>query len=75
MSIAMENAFALVLDGLELALRHGPPKPAEDQPAVQPVEQAETAETAEPAEPAEAVDAAPQEAPAPETPDEGEANQ
>ena len=50
-------------------------KPAEDQPAVQPVEQAETAEAAEPAEPAEAVDAAPQEAPAPETPDEGEANQ
>ena len=38
-------------------------------------EKAETAETAEPAEPAEAVDAAPQEAPAPETPDEGEANQ
>ena len=40
-------------------------KPAEDQPAVQPVEQAETAEVAEPAEAAEAVDAAPAGSPGP----------
>ena len=71
-----EKEFNAVLAGETLPQREDPDaKPAEAQPAVQPVEQAETAEAAEPAEPAEAVDAAPQEAPAPETPDEGEANQ
>ena len=71
-----EKEFNAVMAGETLPQREDPDaKPAEDQPAVQPVEQAETAEAAEPAEPAEAVDAAPQEAPAPETPDEGEANQ
>ena len=71
-----EKEFNAVMAGETLSSREDPDaKPAEDQPAVQPVEQAETAEAAEPAEPAEAVDAAPQEAPAPETPDEGEANQ
>ena len=71
-----EKEFNAVMAGETLPPREDPDaKPAEDQPAVQPVEQAETAEAAEPAEPAEAVDAAPQEAPAPETPDEGEANQ
>ena len=71
-----EKEFNAVMAGEILPSREDPDaKPAEDQPAVQPVEQAETAEAAEPAEPAEAVDAAPQEAPAPETPDEGEANQ
>lgn len=71
-----EKEFNAVMAGETLPSREDPDaKPAEDQPAVQPVEQAETAEAAEPAEPAEAVDAAPQEAPAPETPDEGEANQ
>ena len=71
-----EKEFNAVMAGETLTQREDPDaKPAEDQPAVQPVEQAETAEAAEPAEPAEAVDAAPQEAPAPETPDEGEANQ
>ena len=71
-----EKEFNAVMAGETLPQREDPDaKPAEAQPAVQPVEQAETAETAEPAEPAEAVDAAPQEAPAPETPDEGEANQ
>ena len=71
-----EKEFNAVMAGETLTPREDPDaKPAEDQPAVQPVEQAETAEAAEPAEPAEAVDAAPQEAPAPETPDEGEANQ
>ena len=71
-----EKEFNAVMAGEPLTPREDPDaKPAEDQPAVQPVEQAETAEAAEPAEPAEAVDAAPQEAPAPETPDEGEANQ
>ena len=71
-----EKEFNAVMAGETLPPREDPDaKPAEAQPAVQPVEQAETAEAAEPAEPAEAVDAAPQEAPAPETPDEGEANQ
>ena len=71
-----EKEFNAVMAGETLPSREDPDaKPAEDQPAVQPVEQAETAEAAEPAEPAEAVDAAPQEAPAPETPDEGEVNQ
>ena len=71
-----EKEFNAVMAGETLPPREDPDaKPAEDQPAVQPVEQAETAEAAEPAEPAEAVDAAPKEAPAPETPDEGEANQ
>ena len=71
-----EKEFNAVMAGETLTPREDPDaKPAEDQLAVQPVEQAETAEAAEPAEPAEAVDAAPQEAPAPETPDEGEANQ
>ena len=71
-----EKEFNAVMAGETLPSREDPDaKPSEDQPAVQPVEQAETAEAAEPAEPAEAVDAAPQEAPAPETPDEGEANQ
>ena len=71
-----EKEFNAVMAGETLPQREDPDaKPAEDQPAVQPGEQAETAEAAEPAEPAEAVDAAPQEAPAPETPDEGEANQ
>ena len=71
-----EKEFNAVMAGETLPQREDPDaKPAEDQPAAQPVEQAETAEAAEPAEPAEAVDAAPQEAPAPETPDEGEANQ
>ena len=71
-----EKEFNAVMAGETLPPREDPDaKPAEEQPAVQPVEQAETAEAAEPAEPAEAVDAAPQEAPAPETPDEGEANQ
>ena len=71
-----EKEFNAVMAGETLTPREDPDaKPAEDQPAVQPVEQAETAEAAEPAEPAEAVDAVPQEAPAPETPDEGEANQ
>ena len=71
-----EKEFNAVMAGETLTPREDPDaKSAEDQPAVQPVEQAETAEAAEPAEPAEAVDAAPQEAPAPETPDEGEANQ
>ena len=71
-----EKEFNAVMAGETLPQREDPDaKPAEAQPAVQPVEQAEAAETAEPAEPAEAVDAAPQEAPAPETPDEGEANQ
>ena len=71
-----EKEFNAVMAGETLTPREDPDaKPAEDQPTVQPVEQAETAEAAEPAEPAEAVDAAPQEAPAPETPDEGEANQ
>ena len=71
-----EKEFNAVMAGETLTPREDPDaKPAEDQPAVQPVEQAETAEAAEPAEPAEAVDAAPQEVPAPETPDEGEANQ
>ena len=71
-----EKEFNAVMAGETLPSREDPDaKPAEAQPAVQPVEQAETAEAAEPAEPAEAVDAAPQEAPAPETPDEGEANQ
>ena len=71
-----EKEFNAVMAGEILPPREDPDaKPAEEQPAVQPVEQAETAEAAEPAEPAEAVDAAPQEAPAPETPDEGEANQ
>ena len=71
-----EKEFNAVMAGETLPQREDPDaKPAEDQPAVQPVEQAETAEAAEPAEPAEAVDAAPQEAPAPEMPDEGEANQ
>ncbi len=71
-----EKEFNAVMAGETLPQREDPDaKPAEDQPAVQPVEQAETAEAAEPAEAAEAVDAAPQEAPAPETPDEGEANQ
>ena len=71
-----EKEFNAVMAGETLPQREDPDaKPAESQPAVQPVEQAETAEAAEPAEPAEAVDAAPQEAPAPETPDEGEANQ
>ena len=71
-----EKEFNAVMAGETLPQREDPDaKPAEDQPAVQPVEQAETAEAAEPAEPAEAVDAAPQEAPAPETQDEGEANQ
>ena len=71
-----EKEFNAVMAGETLPQREDPDaKPAEDQPAVQPVEQAETAEAAEPAEPAEAVDAAPQEAPAHETPDEGEANQ
>ena len=71
-----EKEFNAVMAGETLPQREDPDaKPAEAQPAVQPVEQAETAEAAEPAEPAEAVDAAPQEAPAPETPDEGEANQ
>ena len=71
-----EKEFNAVMAGETLTPREDPDaKPAEDQPAVQPVEQAETAEAAEPAEPAEAVDAAPQEAPAPEMPDEGEANQ
>ena len=71
-----EKEFNAVMAGETLTPREDPDaKPAEAQPAVQPVEQAETAEAAEPAEPAEAVDAAPQEAPAPETPDEGEANQ
>ena len=71
-----EKEFNAVMAGEPLTPREDPDaKPAEAQPAVQPVEQAETAEAAEPAEPAEAVDAAPQEAPAPETPDEGEANQ
>ena len=71
-----EKEFNAVMAGETLTQREDPDaKPAEAQPAVQPVEQAETAEAAEPAEPAEAVDAAPQEAPAPETPDEGEANQ
>ena len=71
-----EKEFNAVMAGETLPSREDPDaKPAEDQPAVQPVEQAETAEAAEPAEPAEAVDAVPQEAPAPETPDEGEANQ
>ena len=71
-----EKEFNAVMAGETLPQREDPDaKPAEAQPAVQPVEQAEAAETAEPAEAAEAVDAAPQEAPAPETPDEGEANQ
>ena len=71
-----EKEFNAVMAGETLPPREDPDaKPAEAQPAVQPVEQAETAEAAEPAEPAEAVDAASQEAPAPETPDEGEANQ
>ncbi len=71
-----EKEFNAVMAGETLPQREDPDaKPAEAQPAVQPVEQAETAEVAEPAEAAEAVDAAPQEAPAPETPDEGEANQ
>ena len=71
-----EKEFNAVMAGETLPQREDPDaKPAEAQPAVQPVEQAETAEAAEPAEPAEAVEAAPQEAPAPETPDEGEANQ
>ena len=71
-----EKEFNAVMAGETLPQREDPDaKPAEAQPAVQPVEQAETAEAAEPAEPAEAVDAAPQEAPAPETPDEGEPNQ
>ena len=71
-----EKEFNAVMAGETLTPREDPDaKPAEDQPAVQPVVQAETAEAAEPAEPAEAVDAVPQEAPAPETPDEGEANQ
>ena len=71
-----EKEFNAVMAGETLPPREDPDaKPTEAQPAVQPVEQAETAEAAEPAEPAEAVDAAPQEAPAPETPDEGEANQ
>ena len=71
-----EKEFNAVMAGETLPQREDPDaKPAEAQPAVQPVEQAEAAEAAEPAEPAEAVDAAPQEAPAPETPDEGEANQ
>ena len=71
-----EKEFNAVMAGETLPQREDPDaKPAEAQPAVQPVEQAETAEAAEPAEPAEAVDAAPQEALAPETPDEGEANQ
>ena len=71
-----EKEFNAVMAGETLPQREDPDaKPAEAQPAVQPVEQAETAEAAEPDEPAEAVDAAPQEAPAPETPDEGEANQ
>ncbi len=71
-----EKEFNAVMAGETLPSREDPDaKPAEDQPAVQPVEPAETAEAAEPAEPAEAVDAVPQEAPAPETPDEGEANQ
>ena len=71
-----EKEFNAVMAGETLPQREDPDaKPAEAQPTVQPVEQAETAEAAEPAEPAEAVDAAPQEAPAPETPDEGEANQ
>ena len=71
-----EKEFNAVMAGETLPQREDPDaKPAEAQPAVQPVEQAETAEAAEPAEAAEAVDAAPQEAPAPETPDEGEANQ
>ena len=71
-----EKEFNAVMAGETLPPREDPDaKPAEAQPAVQPVEQAETAEAAEPAEAAEAVDAAPQEAPAPETPDEGEANQ
>ena len=71
-----EKEFNAVMAGETLPQREDPDaKPAEAQPAVQPVEQAETAEAAEPAEPAEAVDAAPQEAPAPEMPDEGEANQ
>ena len=71
-----EKEFNAVMAGETLPQREDPDaKPAEAQPAVQPVEQAETAEAAEPAESAEAVDAAPQEAPAPETPDEGEANQ
>ena len=71
-----EKEFNAVMAGETLPQREDPDaKPAEAQPAVQPVEQAETAEAAEPAEPAEAVDAAPQEVPAPETPDEGEANQ
>ena len=66
-----EKEFNAVMAGETLPQREDPDaKPAEDQPAVQPVEQAETAEAAEPAEPAEAVDAAPQEAPAPEMPDE-----
>ena len=71
-----EKEFNAVMAGETLPSREDPDaKPAEAQPAVQPVEQAETAEAAEPAEPAEAVDAAPQETPAPEMPDEGEANQ
>ena len=71
-----EKEFNALMAGETLPPREDPDaKPAEAQPAVQPVEQAETAEAAEPAEAAEAVDAAPQEAPAPETPDEGEANQ
>ena len=71
-----EKEFNAVMAGETLPQREDPDaKPAEDQPAVQPVEQAETAEAAEPAEPAEAVEAAPEETPAPETPDEGEANQ
>ena len=71
-----EKEFNAVMAGETLPQREDTDaKPAEAQPAVQPVEQAETAEAAEPAEPAEAVDAAPQETPAPEMPDEGEANQ
>lgn len=61
-----EKEFNAVMAGETLPQREDPDaKPAEAQPAVQPVEQAETAEAAEPAEPAEAVDAALQEAPAP----------
>ena len=56
-----EKEFNAVMAGETLPQREDPDaKPAEAQPAVQPVEQAETAEAAEPAEPAEAVDAAPQ---------------
>lgn len=71
-----EKEFNAVMAGETLPQREDPDaKPAEISPLSSLWNRPRPQRLRSLPEPAEAVDAAPQEAPAPETPDEGEANQ